>query len=179
MISCYLDDHPYIKSRIGALDTAIDLKTPTTTSAPTMPDLPTIRAGIASLPLNTPLVVALAGGTTGIGSYTARALARAFAGNGKKLRVYVIGRNASRAEELLKYGKDTAKGSEWRFVQVGNMALMSEVEKVAREVVRMEGEAPFAGGEARVDVLYMSQALSPFQESPRTYLPSRQPLVDH
>jgi hypothetical protein len=173
LISYHLNHDPHIKSRIETLDPAIHPTTTTTTtttiSAPTMPDLPTIRKGIASLPTGAPLVVALAGGTTGIGSYTARALARAFAEHGEKLRVYVIGRNASRAEELLKYGKETAPGSEWRFVKAGNMALMSEVSNVSRTVIEMEESAPFAGGPARLDVLYMSQALSPFQESPSEY----------
>jgi len=132
-----------------------------------MPNLQTIREGIKELPKGPPLVVALTGATTGIGSYVARALARAFAANGDKLRVYIVGRNAERAGELLRYGRETSAGSEWRFVTVSDLALMSEVDRVSKEIIRLEEEAPFAGGPARLDVLYMGQALSPLQPSNR------------
>ncbi|KAF2126309.1 hypothetical protein P153DRAFT_369641 [Dothidotthia symphoricarpi CBS 119687] len=133
-----------------------------------MPNLAIIHAGVAELPNGTPLVVALTGGTTGIGSYVARALARTFTNQGAKLRVYIVGRNAERAETLLQYGRSTSPGSEWRFVQVADLAQMKDVDRASAEIVRMEEEAPFAGGKARLDVLYMSQALSPVQESKRT-----------
>jgi NAD(P)-dependent dehydrogenase (short-subunit alcohol dehydrogenase family) len=132
-----------------------------------MPDIQTIRKGIDQLPKGPPLVVALTGATTGIGSYVARALARAFTKNGDKLRVYIVGRNVERAEELSKFGRETSPGSDWRFVKVSDLALMSEVDEVSKEIIRQEEEAPFAGGPARLDVLYMSQALSPLQPSNR------------
>jgi NAD(P)-dependent dehydrogenase (short-subunit alcohol dehydrogenase family) len=130
-----------------------------------MPDLQTIRAGIAELPKSSPLVVALTGATTGIGSYVARALATTFAHHGSNLRVYIVGRNASRSEELLANGRTTSPGSEWTFVPVGDLALIKDADRVSAEVIRREEEAPFAGGSPRLDVLYMSQALSPMQES--------------
>jgi NAD(P)-dependent dehydrogenase (short-subunit alcohol dehydrogenase family) len=132
-----------------------------------MPNLETIRAGIIELPKGPPLVVAIVGGTTGIGSYVAKALATTFANHGSKLRVYIVGRNVDRAETLLKYGRETSPGSDWRFVQVSDASLISDVDRVSKEIIEQEEEAPFAGGPARLDVLYMSQALSPFQESNR------------
>jgi NAD(P)-dependent dehydrogenase (short-subunit alcohol dehydrogenase family) len=134
-----------------------------------MPNIKTIRKSIATLPDGPPLVVALTGGTTGIGSYVARALARAYAQHGTKLRVYIVGRNASRAEELLAYGRSTSPGSDWRFVSTPDLTLMSEVGRVSREIIDSEEKEPFAGGKARLDLLYMSQALSPLQESASTY----------
>jgi NAD(P)-dependent dehydrogenase (short-subunit alcohol dehydrogenase family) len=134
-----------------------------------MPNLKIIRAGIAKLPEGPPLVIALTGATQGIGSYTAKVLADTFAQHGSKLRVYIVGRNASRAEELLKYGRETSPGSDWRFVQASDLALMSEVDRVSQEIIKKEEADPFAGGPARLDVLYMSQALSPLQASPGTY----------
>ncbi|CAO2656141.1 Nn.00g049440.m01.CDS01 [Neocucurbitaria sp. VM-36] len=130
-----------------------------------MPSVTTIRAGIARLPEGPPLVIALVGGTTGIGSYVARVLATTFKSHGSKLRVYIVGRNATRAETLLKYGRETSFGSDWRFIQASDLSLISDVDRVAKDIIEQEEAAPFAGGPARLDVLYMSQALSPLQES--------------
>jgi hypothetical protein len=66
---------------------------------------------------------------------------------------------------LLANGRTTSPGSEWIFIQVGNLALMKDVDAVSADISRREKEKPFAGGAARLDVLYMSQALSPIQES--------------
>lgn len=137
-----------------------------------MPNLATIQKGITELPKGPPLVFALTGATTGIGSYTAKAIARAFAQHGSKLRVYIVGRKAERAEALLKYGRETSPGSDWRFIQISDLALMNEVDRASKEIIRQEEESPLAGGPARLDVLYMSQALSPLQPSNREQLPS-------
>lgn len=131
-----------------------------------MPSVSTIQASIAKLPEGPPLVVALVGGTTGIGSYVARALATTFKNHGSKLRVYLLGRNATRAETHLKYGRETSPGSDWRFIQVSDLSLISGVDQAAETIIEQEHAAPFAGGPPRLDLLYMSQALSPMQESP-------------
>jgi NAD(P)-dependent dehydrogenase (short-subunit alcohol dehydrogenase family) len=133
-----------------------------------MPNVQTIRAGIAELPKGLPLVVALTGGTTGIGSYVARALATTFKNHGSKLRVYIVGRNTARAETLLAYGREISPGSDWRFVRATDLSLMNDVDRTCEAIMKQEEEAPFAGGPARLDVLYMSQALSPLQASHRT-----------
>ncbi|KAH7079496.1 hypothetical protein FB567DRAFT_450042 [Paraphoma chrysanthemicola] len=130
-----------------------------------MPNLTTIRESIATLPKGPPLVVAITGGTTGIGSYIAAAFARAFSKQGHKLRIYVIGRSTSRAETVLEYGRATSPGSDWRFIQAEDLSLMSDVERISKEIIRQEEEKPFAGGVPRLDALYMSQALSPLQPS--------------
>lgn len=133
-----------------------------------MPDLTTIRAGIAELPNGAPLVVVLIGATTGIGSYVARAWATTFAAHGSKLRVYIVGRNAARAEALLEFGRETSPGSEWRFVQVNDLSLIREVDQASSRISQEENGSPFAAGPARIDVLYMSQAQSPLQQSKGT-----------
>jgi NAD(P)-dependent dehydrogenase (short-subunit alcohol dehydrogenase family) len=132
-----------------------------------MPSVQIARDGIAALPKGPPLVVALVSGTTGIGSYVARALAEAYAKAGDKLRVYIVGRRIDRAEAILGYGRDTSPGSDWRFIQVSDLSLMSEVDGVSREIISREEKDPFAGGPPRLNVLYMSQALSPLQSSDR------------
>lgn len=133
-----------------------------------MPDLETIRSSIAQLPDGPPLVVALIGGTNGIGSYVAQTFASTFAGHGSKLRVYLVGRNVERAETLMQFGRETSAGSEWRFIRAKNLALMKEVDDVCEEIMRQENQTDgFAGGPPRLDALYMSSALSPLAPSPR------------
>jgi|SRR5690242_376281 len=130
-----------------------------------MPDLQTIRTNIAELPQGSPLVVVLVGATAGIGSYVARAWAMAFAEHGSKLRVYIVGRNAARADALLKFGRENSPGSDWRFVQVKDLSVMREVDEASRIIAEQEKAAPFSRGPSRVDVLYLSQAQSPVVES--------------
>jgi NAD(P)-dependent dehydrogenase (short-subunit alcohol dehydrogenase family) len=130
-----------------------------------MPDLKTIRAGNVKLPEGPPLVIALVGATSGIGSYVAKTWAKTFAAQGPKLRVYIVGRNVTRAEALLQYGRETSPGSDWRFVQVTDLSLLHEVDQVSKAVIQQEEESPFAGGPPRIDALYLSPALSPLQQS--------------
>jgi NAD(P)-dependent dehydrogenase (short-subunit alcohol dehydrogenase family) len=121
-----------------------------------MPNIKIIRETLAELPNGPPLVVAVTGGTTGIGSYVAKALATTFAKSGSKLRVYIVGRNATRAESVIAQGQEISPGSEWRFVKGTDLALISEVDRASAEIIRQETEAPFHGGPARLDLLYMS-----------------------
>ncbi|KAF2642011.1 hypothetical protein P280DRAFT_424699 [Massarina eburnea CBS 473.64] len=141
-----------------------------------MPNTKTIRAGIAKLPKGPPLVIALTGATTGIGSYIIKTIARTFAKDGANLRVYVVGRNASRAQTLLKYGRETSPGSDWRFLQVSDLSLMSEVDSISQRIIKEEETSPFCGGPPRLDVLYMSQALSPMQPSNHKIKPNELPI---
>jgi NAD(P)-dependent dehydrogenase (short-subunit alcohol dehydrogenase family) len=134
-----------------------------------MPSLQTIRAGVAELPEEPPLVVALVGATTGIGSYVAKAWATTFAKKGSNLRVYIVGRNVTHAETLLKYCRETSPGSDWQFIQASDLSLLSEVDSISRKIVQQEEDAPFSGGPARLDVLYLSPAQSVFQESKGSY----------
>ena len=121
-----------------------------------MPNFSTIRSAIAELPNGPPIVVALTGGTTGIGSYVATALASTFADQGSKLRVYIVGRNAARAEAVIADGQRLSPGSEWRFVKASDLALISNVDLACADIIRQESEAPFHGGPLRLDLLYMS-----------------------
>ena len=81
-----------------------------------MSELKVIREKVAKLANGPPLVAALVGGTTGIGSYVANALATTFAKNGTNLRVYIVGRNSTRAEAVMSEGRKVSPGSDWRFV---------------------------------------------------------------
>lgn len=130
-----------------------------------MPNSQAIHVGVSELPQGRPLVVALVGATTGIGSYVAKTWATTFAKHGSKLRVYIVGRNAARAEVLLNLGRETSPGSDWHFVKVSDLSLMQEVDRVSNLIIQQEEESPFAGGPARLDALYLSQARSPLHEA--------------
>jgi hypothetical protein len=120
-----------------------------------MPNLKYIRSAVAELSNGLPVVVVLAGGTTGIGSYIANSLAQTFASNGSKLRVYIIGRNVERAKAVIAHGGSVSPGSDWRFVQATDLALISEVDRSCAEIIRQETEAPFHDRPS-IDMLYMS-----------------------
>jgi NAD(P)-dependent dehydrogenase (short-subunit alcohol dehydrogenase family) len=121
-----------------------------------MPSLSVIRSSLAELPSGPPIVAVVAGGTTGIGSYIASGLAKAYAKQGSNLRVYIVGRNATRAESVLAEGRKISPGSDWRFVQATDLALISEVDKACAEIIKRETESSFHGGSPRVDLLYMT-----------------------
>jgi hypothetical protein len=127
-----------------------------------MPSLSTIQSANSELAKGPPIVVALPGGTTGIGSY--RALSTSYANHGSKLRVYVIGRNATRAENVLSECRKASPGSDWRFIQTPDLALISEVDRCCAEIIRQEEEAPFHGGTARLDLLYMTYSYHVLKE---------------
>jgi hypothetical protein len=83
-----------------------------------MAPLSTVQSALSQLSDGPPLVAAFVGGTSG---YTVKALANSFSKHGKKLRVYIIGRNMSAAEEIIADTKKTSPGSEWHFVKAGNL----------------------------------------------------------
>ena len=121
-----------------------------------MPNLNDIQEAVSELPRGPPLVAALAGGTTGIGSYIAKGLAEAFADHGSRLRVYIVGRNASRAQAVISECQKLSPKSEWRFVKATDLALISEVDRCCADIIRQETEAPFAGSSPRLDLLSMT-----------------------
>ncbi|CAM1508714.1 Fc.00g055620.m01.CDS01 [Cosmosporella sp. VM-42] len=133
-----------------------------------MPSIQEIQAAVSELPKGSPIVAALPGGTTGIGSYIANALATIFADKGSNLRVYIVGRNAARAESVIKQCQKTSPGSEWRFVQATDLALISEVDRCCADIIWQETEAPFHGGPARLDLLYMTHCYPILKERSTT-----------
>ena len=142
-----------------------------------MPNLSIIRSAVAELPNGPPLVAVFSGGTTGIGSYAVIALAKAFASQGSKLRVYIVGRNATRAETVIAEGKRLSPGSEWRFIQATDLALIREVDRSCAEIIRQETEAPFHGGPVRLDALYMSHCYPILKERSSERTPTSGHLV--
>ena len=136
-----------------------------------MPSLSEIRRVNASLPTGSPLVAVVAGGTTGIGSYIVKALARTFATQGEKLRIYIVGRNAARAANVTAEARTLSPGVDVRFVKSPDLALVSEVDRCCEEITRMEGEGPLSGGIGRVDLLYMTYSYPILKERSSTSIP--------
>ncbi|KAI4705759.1 hypothetical protein J4E81_000644 [Alternaria sp. BMP 2799] len=132
-----------------------------------MPPHSTIHTTIANLTTGPPLVIAIIGGTSGIGSYIVKAFASVYRNSKSRLRIYIVGRNASRAEALLAEVRATSPDSEWRFIQAHDLALMSNVDAICAQINKYEEEQPLNGGEPRLDMLYMTQAESPLAPSPR------------
>ena len=142
-----------------------------------MPSLNIIRSANAELLNGPPLVVVITGGTTGIGSYISHSIATIFAENGSDLRVYIVGRNASRAEGVMKDGVETSPGSDWRFVKATDLALISEVDRCSAEIICQETEAPFHGGPVRIDLLYMGHAYPILKERTSKWFISCSPSI--
>lgn len=120
-----------------------------------MPSLNAIRSSNARLPQDQPVVAVLPGGTTGIGSYIANALAQTFSKQGSKLRVYIVGRNAERASSVISSAQKTSPGSDWRFIKTTDLAYLSEVDKACAEVIRQETASPLHE-KPSIDLLYMT-----------------------
>ncbi|KAK5120473.1 hypothetical protein LTR85_006128 [Meristemomyces frigidus] len=139
-----------------------------------MPSLDVIRAAVSELPNGPPLVAAVPGGTTGIGSYIAKALATMFAPDGPKLRVYIVGRNATRANTVIEECQKLSPGSEWRFVKAADLALISEVDRCCDEIIRQETEKPFHDGPVRLDLLYMTHSYPILKKRSSEYLHHRE-----
>jgi len=124
-----------------------------------MVEIETVRAANATLAKSQPLVAVFVGGTSGIGEHALRALASAHGTMGKGLRVYLVGRNAATAGKILDGCRKQCPGSEFRFVQAGDLRLLRDVDKTCAEIMKLEAEEEGKGGRARVDMLFMSQGL--------------------
>lgn len=135
-----------------------------------MPSISAITSAIAELPKGPPVVAVLPGGTTGIGAYIAEALATTYGReHGAKLRGYIVGRRRDRGEEVIAKCRIASPDSDWRFVQVADLALLADVDKACAEIVEQETAAPLAGGPARVDLLYMTHCYPILKERSSKY----------
>jgi NAD(P)-dependent dehydrogenase (short-subunit alcohol dehydrogenase family) len=109
-----------------------------------MVHLDVVRSCNAALVKSQPLVAVFTGGTAGIGSYAARALA-AHAKDGRGLRLYIV------------------STGQFRFVQTDDLALLKNVDRVCAEIIRSEQEAATTGETPRIDLLIMTQGCLAFE----------------
>ena len=113
-----------------------------------------VRRANAALVQKQPLVAVFAGGTSGIGEFTLRALVRTHAQNkGQGLRVYIVGRNQQKTESIISDCKAIYADGEFTFIKAQDLSLLKDVADVSRRIT----EAERATSYARIDLLFMTQ----------------------
>lgn len=138
-----------------------------------MVKLDVVRSSNEALVKAQPLVAVFAGGTSGIGEYSIRALAARHAEQGKGLRVYIVGRASEAAKKIITDCSNLCPNGQFRFVKAEDLALLRDVDRVCAEIIRLEEETPAHGRPPRVDLLVMTQAIFNFQ--PRKGMPQLLP----
>lgn len=104
------------------------------------------------------LVAVFAGGSGGIGALTLKALAST-AGklDGKGLRAYIVGRNASAAQEVITECQKLFPAGQYHFIKVNDYALISDVDAACEDLLKTEARnAALANERARIDYLMLS-----------------------
>lgn len=120
-----------------------------------------VQSSNASLVATQRLVAVFVGGTSGVGMHTIRTLA-ATCGKERKstLRVYIIGRNAKAAEEIISDCQKVCPTGRFHFIRTNDLALMKDVDLVCADlIINEEKEAEATGGTPRIDILVLSQAI--------------------
>ncbi|KAF2159920.1 hypothetical protein M409DRAFT_29529 [Zasmidium cellare ATCC 36951] len=104
---------------------------------------------------NRPFVAVFVGGTQGIGRYAVEAFAGLYSTQPEtSLRVYVVGRRKSSADEVLNSCRARCPHGEFTFVQAANLALIEDVDAVTTTISQLENEKPHP----RIDLLVQTQA---------------------
>lgn len=102
-----------------------------------------------------PLVAVFVGGTQGIGRYAIEALADLYSKQpDTPLRVYILGRNKSSADQVLETCREKCAHGEFIFIQANNLALMQDVDATSAGLSRLEREKE----NPRIDLLVETQA---------------------
>ena len=121
-----------------------------------------VRKSNAGFIQSHPLVAVFVGGTSGIGEFTLRALAKTHGRQGKGLRAYIVGRNTAAAEKIIADCTGVCPSGQFRFVKAGDLSILKDVDRVCAEVTELEEkECAASGGKARIDILVMSQHYFP------------------
>ncbi|KAK0851328.1 hypothetical protein LTR02_003270 [Friedmanniomyces endolithicus] len=127
-----------------------------------MVQLSAVESANLALAQSRPLVAVFVGATSGIGEYTLLALARAHGKTGKGLRVYLVGRSAASAKSIIAECQRLCPSGDFRFVQVDTLNLLQGTDECCKHITKMETAEPFGGGEARIDILCMTQGFVRF-----------------
>src|SRR3984957_11435122 len=108
-----------------------------------MVNLSDVRKSNSALETSKPLIAVFAGGTSGIGEATVKALAA----NAKDPKVYIIGRNETRASRIIEECVQSCPGGSFTFVKA-DLSLLRNVDMVCEEIKKAET--------GRLDLLFMS-----------------------
>jgi len=104
------------------------------------------------------LVAAFAGGSGGIGALSLKALAATVGKvEGKGLRAYIIGRNASAAQEVMADCRKLCPKGQYHFISINDYALMNDIDAACDELLQAEAQnAALVNETARIDYLMLS-----------------------
>jgi hypothetical protein len=113
-----------------------------------------IRESLATLVQRQPLVAVFFGGTTGIGHYTIRALAKAQVDlKGKGFLAYLVRREVNRMTQVIAECNQIYPEGKIAFVQVDDLSLITDVDHACAERFRLGKEEE----DPRIDYLMLSQ----------------------
>lgn len=126
-----------------------------TTMSPAKLTLEAVRTANAALLSKRSLVAVFSGGTSGIGEFTVRALAR-HAANGQGARIYLVGRN-QRAADAIAADYVSQKNVHIRFVKADDLSLLKDVDRCCEEIKQLEAQES-KGESPHIDLLVMSHA---------------------
>lgn len=132
-----------------------------------MVELTEVHKANATLVQSQPLVAVFIGGTSGIGHQSLRALAAAEAEHkGKGLRAYIVGRNATAAEEIIAECRGLYPQGRYHFLKIDDLSLINNVDRVCAEIIQLEQKE---SSDPRIDYLMMSQGGSIWLSRTGTY----------
>ena len=105
---------------------------------------------------NRSLVAVLIGATSGIGEYTARAMATLYGKHTASLRLYIVGRNGTAAQKIMSECSRLCPNGSFQFVKAGDLASIKEVDRVSNELLGIEQQQN-RDSVPRIDFLMMTQ----------------------
>lgn len=117
-----------------------------------MVDIHNVRRSNTEYFPNLPFVAVFVGGTQGIGRYAVEELAKLY--SQPILRVYILGRNKTSADEVLASCRRLCPHGKFTFVQARNLALLEDVDATCAEIIRLEQQEDHP----RIDLLVQTQA---------------------
>jgi len=123
-----------------------------------MVNMDTVRAANRDLVQRQSLVAVFAGGSGGIGASSLKALASTVGKHqGKGLRAYIIGRDASAAEEIIAECRELCPTGQYHFIAINDYALIKDVDAACEELIQAETRnAALANERVRIDYLMLS-----------------------
>jgi len=105
-------------------------------------------------------VAVFIGAASGIGEFSLRSLAATCGKEGKGLQAYIVSQNAKAAERIISACQESCPSGQFRFIQVNNLALLKDVDRVCVELIQTEEKEAGAGSSTpRIDILVMTQAI--------------------
>lgn len=104
------------------------------------------------------LVAVFAGGSGGIGALSLKALASTVGKHqGKGLRAYIIGRDASAAQDVINECRELCPTGQYHFIRISDYALIKDVDAACEELIQAETRNAAPTSErARIDYLMLS-----------------------